>query len=346
MIEFLKKSTFAVNDVVNKSWEILYKNYQNIIGPCISLQVLNLFCPPLSLPVFTISNIYVVLSYMFFISIQLTLFKYLLFRIAQTEADSETFSHKFIEFFRNIPQLLSDFFAWDRFKHKIQRIVLIVVILIVYYLLMYSIGELFNFYGDGYHVIVTLISLVILLILLWKNISPYLYYLISFWPTKSQLVKALICWFYFVVIYVIIVAIVAVLLFPIVYTHLIVMEDLVNYSMTISKIIALCAFIRISYFSFFIIDHDFSPFKSLRFSLAFTRGNFIMLLLLSGLTVSALVIINYFVGKDYYFLSMVLAIISTFIIIPLYFVGTAVVYRQMMNEYHGDADPDILDNII
>ena len=39
-------------------------------------------------------------------------------------------------------------------------------------------------------------------------------------------------------------------------------------------------------------------------------------------------------------------LVNSLLVIPLSSVAIAVAYRKMMNEYEGDQDPDIFDNII
>ncbi|HCN82753.1 MAG TPA: beta-carotene 15,15'-monooxygenase, partial [Sphingobacteriaceae bacterium] len=87
-------------------------------------------------------------------------------------------------------------------------------------------------------------------------------------------------------------------------------------------------------------------FKAIRFSLAITRGNFTRLLLLIGLTVVFYLVGGYFQAYEYYFLSLAISLVYFFIVIPLSSVAVAVAYKQMMDEYEGDADPDIIHNII
>lgn len=104
--------------------------------------------------------------------------------------------------------------------------------------------------------------------------------------------------------------------------------------------------IRISFFPFFIIDSACSPFKSIRFSMAITRGNFtklLMLLMLLAIFQGLYIVI--YSEKD--MLSAVfINLVNALLIIPLSSVAIAVAYRKMMNEYQGEEDPGIMGNII
>lgn len=81
MIQFLKESTFAVNDVIRKSWEVLKSYYFSIAGLCLSLFITSNASGILA---FYMQDINPALSYFMallfviaYFGIQLTLFKYL-----------------------------------------------------------------------------------------------------------------------------------------------------------------------------------------------------------------------------------------------------------------------------
>jgi len=103
--------------------------------------------------------------------------------------------------------------------------------------------------------------------------------------------------------------------------------------------------LRISFFPFFIIDKGISVMKSLRWSLAITKGNIIrlFLILLSLAFVSVLNI--YCVYMEYSIMAIIFSLINSFLIIPLTSVVYTVAYRDMVQEYKGSEDPSILSNI-
>jgi len=82
MIQFLKESTFAVNEVFNRSWELLKKHYFSVAGLCFLLFVTSGLSNFLAT---TISDFNVVLSgfmafffMIMYFGLNLTLFKYIL----------------------------------------------------------------------------------------------------------------------------------------------------------------------------------------------------------------------------------------------------------------------------
>ncbi|MNT27244.1 hypothetical protein D3C72_1628670 [compost metagenome] len=85
--------------------------------------------------------------------------------------------------------------------------------------------------------------------------------------------------------------------------------------------------------------------KSLRWSLAITKGNVVrlFLILLSLAFVSVLNI--YWVYMEYSIMAIIFSLINSFLIIPLTSVVYTVAYRDMVQEYKGSEDPTILSNI-
>ncbi|RKF42368.1 beta-carotene 15,15'-monooxygenase [Sphingobacterium siyangense] len=82
MIQFLKESTFAVNEVFNKSWELLKRHYFSVAGLCFLLFVTSGLSNYLAT---TISDFNVVLSgfmafffMVMYFGLNMTLFKYIL----------------------------------------------------------------------------------------------------------------------------------------------------------------------------------------------------------------------------------------------------------------------------
>ncbi|MDB5119672.1 MAG: hypothetical protein JWN56_890 [Sphingobacteriales bacterium] len=334
MIEFLKKSTFAVNDVVNKSWEILYKNYQNIAGICLLMFFVlatSTFLSSFSTKSFNIINIVILLLFMVvYLGLQLTLFKYILYLIAKIDTDEETFTHKIIGFLKN----------------NYLKLIVVIAIPMMFLFLMSIISEIFGINALWFQIATLLIGFAFVIFIMWNQIKPFALNVGRFWPTNRQLGNLLLGTLYLLILMMFTILIIAVLFFPIAYTKIIELEQLTSLAFTVGFFLALYVVIRISFFPFFIIDQDFDPFKSIRLSMAVTRGNFTMLLLLLGLIIIVQTIGAFLQAKEYYFLQLAVSIIFSFIIIPLSSVATAVAYRQMMNEYHGDSDPDIMDSII
>ncbi|RZL47403.1 MAG: hypothetical protein EOP00_12080 [Pedobacter sp.] len=137
---------------------------------------------------------------------------------------------------------------------------------------------------------------------------------------------------------------------------------IINISVAIGMLSIFFTFIRIVFFPFFIIDKHCTPFESIKLSLATTKGNFIKLLfILAGLVlVQAIVfgffyivvltgfrLVNYFFDYDInQYVSLIVVVFSSFVIVPFTTAFFAVAYRKIMNEYKGDEHPDIIHNIV
>ncbi|MFD0941798.1 hypothetical protein [Pedobacter boryungensis] len=137
---------------------------------------------------------------------------------------------------------------------------------------------------------------------------------------------------------------------------------IVNVAVAIAMLSIFFTFIRIIFFPFFIIDKHCPPFESIKLSLATTKGNFIKLLfiLLGLVLVQAIVfgffyivivmgfrLINYFFDYDInQYISLIVVVFSSFVIVPFSTAFFTVAYRKIMNEYRGDEHPDIIHNIV
>jgi hypothetical protein len=137
---------------------------------------------------------------------------------------------------------------------------------------------------------------------------------------------------------------------------------IVNVAVAIAMLSIFFTFIRIIFFPFFIIDKHSPPFESIKLSLATTKGNFIKLLfILVGLVVVQAIVfgffyivimmgfrlINYFFDYDInQYISLIVVIFSSFVIVPFSTAFFTVAYRKIMNEYKGDEHPDIIHNIV
>ncbi len=137
---------------------------------------------------------------------------------------------------------------------------------------------------------------------------------------------------------------------------------IVNIAVIIAMISIFFTFIRIIFFPFFIIDKHSPPFESIKLSLATTKGNFIKLMffLLGLVIVQAIVfgffyvvvttgfrLINFFFDTDInQYISLIVVIFSSFVIVPFTTAFFAVAYRKIMSDYKGDEHPDIIHNIV
>ncbi len=164
-------------------------------------------------------------------------------------------------------------------------------------------------------------------------------------PTKKQIINFLIASFYFSLSILSVYIIIALFVFPFIYTG-INLQLLVNLAISVGLVAIFITWLRISFFPFFIIDKDTNPFTSLKLSLAITKGNFFKILLLLfalGFFQVLYLVLNYF---NFTVTATLVNILSSFIIIPLSSVALTIAYRKMTDEYRGEQEPDILDNII
>jgi len=263
MIDFLKESTFAVNDVIRIAWKILKSQYLKILGLCLMM--------------FLIFNLSGFLAY--FISgfnFGISLLMFLIFTI--------TYFGFQLTLFRFILRVLDE-----------------------------------------------------------KREDVYVKDSI---PTTRQIIKFLIATFYFILCIFVVYGVIIVIVFPFAYLK-VPMSVLTQIATSLGVLGIIFTWIRISFFPFFIIDKDCSPFKSIRLSLAITRGNFTkILLLLSFLAIFQVLSIFFINFEGDFIIAGLLNLINSLLVIPLSSVAISVAYRQMMDEYQGDQDPDILGNII
>ncbi len=164
-------------------------------------------------------------------------------------------------------------------------------------------------------------------------------------PTKKQMVFFLVGSLFFTLSILGVYIVVAVLVFPFVYTG-IEMQILVNLAISLGLVAIFITWVRISFFPFFIIDKSERPFQSLKLSLAITKGNFfkiLTLLFVLGFFQVMYLVLNYF---EFTVIATFVNILSSFIIVPLSSVALTIAYRKMTEEYKGDQEPDILANII
>lgn len=193
-------------------------------------------------------------------------------------------------------------------------------------------------------------------------------------PTRSEIVRFLIGTVYFGLS----IFLVGILLMPILYILDLILKFavnqglidnftyagkvIVNIAVGIAVLSIFFTFIRIVFFPFFIIDKKSTPFESIKLSLATTKGNFIKLLfILAGLVLVQAVVfgffyivvltgfrlVNYFFDYDInQYVSLIVVVFSSFVIVPFTTAFFTVAYRKIMNEYKGDEHPDIIHNIV
>jgi hypothetical protein len=137
---------------------------------------------------------------------------------------------------------------------------------------------------------------------------------------------------------------------------------IVNIAVGIAALSIFFTFIRIVFFPFFIIDKKCAPFESIKLSLATTKGNFIKLIFILGgfVLIQAIIfgffrivvemgfrLINYFFDYDInQYVSFIVVVVASFIIVPFSTAFFAVAYRKIIKDYKGDAHPDIIHNIV
>ncbi|AIM36625.1 beta-carotene 15,15'-monooxygenase [Sphingobacterium sp. SG20118] len=169
--------------------------------------------------------------------------------------------------------------------------------------------------------------------------------LVKTWPSWSELVSFLGGIVVFTFASILISVFAMIVCFPLIYmgidTEVVSFEVVPN----VAAILSFFILLRISFFPFFIIDKGANVTKSLRWSLAITKGNIVRLFLILLSLAFASVMNIYWVYMDYSIMAIIFSIINSFLIIPLTSVVYTVAYRDMIQEYKGSEDPSILSNI-
>jgi len=307
MINYLKESTFAVNDVIRKAWSITRKHYFSIATLCflmfITFSVSTILSSILKEVDLFIRIFMLIIFVLLYFTLNLTLFRYI-FHLMDDEDD--------------------DIMIVDTIPTKYQIITF----------LMCSI-------------LIVFIFVIIGLILFGIPFSIY-YILLKMGLLVADQQK---------------------------------FESVATIFLLIGATGAFIAFVRLSFFPFFIIDRKtyklkfnemtFSnasgsfftrllksfiylfqnSFSAFKLSLALTKGNFTKLLMLLATLAASLYLYGYLrqtevliPGKLYVIL--LLLVFICFIIVPVSVVALTVAYRKMMEEYKGDEHPDILHNIV
>ncbi|TYP93133.1 hypothetical protein BC792_11434 [Sphingobacterium allocomposti] len=114
----------------------------------------------------------------------------------------------------------------------------------------------------------------------------------------------------------------------------------------LTGLIMMIVLLRITFFPYFIVDKRYSLLRSCRLSVALTKGNVTsLLLLLLGIGLAYIFQVS-FEYLGYFIIAKVFSAINTFVIIPLVSLVMAVAYHDMMKDYKGGDDPELLKNII
>ncbi len=261
MIQFLKDSTFAVNEVINRSWDLLRQHYFSIAGLCFLLFLTSNTSGILAFYFSEVNTfLSVFMAFLFailYFGAQLTLFKYIFTLIDHREK---------IQFIDTIP----------------------------------SVKELLYFFTGMF-------SIALLALLFYLVIS--------------------------------------VIAFPLVYANIEV-SLMVNIARIVSAIVIFIFLLRVAFYPFFIIDRNAEPFRAIRLSFALTKGNVTKLLLILAFFAILHLLFLYFNYAGYPMVSTVLSLVNSFLVGPLSSVVVAVAYRNMMADYQGGDDPELMKNII
>jgi hypothetical protein len=164
-------------------------------------------------------------------------------------------------------------------------------------------------------------------------------------PTTKEIIDFFLGSLFFLIFCVLVLAVFFLIGFPVIYTG-VEISTVVQFAMSLATLIIFIASVRVVFFPFFIIDRQIKPLRAMRLSLAITRGNFTKLLLLLSFFAVFHILYLYLEYNEFLGLSLVVLFINSFFVIPLSSVALAIAYRVMMNDYKGDEDPDVMDNII
>lgn len=175
--------------------------------------------------------------------------------------------------------------------------------------------------------------------------------IVSTLPTREQIIRFVISMVYFMLVIIGVYGIVILVAYPFIYTGMKtgMLESptlATNVAIAIGVVAIFITWVRISFFPFFIIDKNHKPFRSLKFSLAITKGNFTKILMLL-LVLGSFYIVNLLVSLlQWPVTAFFINILSSFLVVPLSSVALTIAYRKMMGEYDSDREPTILHNIV
>jgi len=181
-------------------------------------------------------------------------------------------------------------------------------------------------------------------ILLAKNIQsiPFMKYI----PSVKQFVNFLLGLVSYSVITGVVYLICSIICMPLLYMGVPMEQILMEINPFMTGVVMMFILIRISFFPFFIVDHNYGLWRSCRLSIAFTKGNVVNLLMLMCVLASAYIGQLAFEYLEYPVLAKFASLLNTFIIIPSVSLVLAVAYVDMIREYKGSDDPELFKNII
>jgi hypothetical protein len=252
MIQFLKESTFAVNDVIKRSWDLLRAHYFSVAGLCLCLFLTSNTSGILAFYLQEVnpflSAFMAILFVIVYFGIQLTLFKYILRLIDH---------QKKIALSETIP----------------------------------STKELSFFF-------IAMLSIAAMVLVVYLAIS--------------------------------------VIAYPFIYV--VDMDTILQVNLVVAAVVTFVFLLRVAFYPFFIIDQHETPIRSIRLSIALTKGNITKLLLILAFFAILHLLYIYFNYMGYPVLSTVLSFISSFFVVPLSSVVIAMAYHSMM-EAHRAIEP-------
>jgi len=114
----------------------------------------------------------------------------------------------------------------------------------------------------------------------------------------------------------------------------------------LTGLIMMFVLLRITFFPYFIVDKKYNLFRACRLSIALTKGNVLNLLLLLFVVGTAYMLQVSFEYLGYFIIAKIFSAINTFVIIPSVSLVMATAYHNMMKDYKGGDDPQLLKNII
>jgi len=274
-IEFLRDSSFAVNEVIQKAWQLTRKHYFSIATLCFLM--------------FITSNASGLMAF----------------------------------FLKDVSKGLSSLFA--------------LVFVLLYFTINLSLFKYIFHLLDDEETEVTIVSTL---------------------PTRRQIIRFIMATLYFSFC----IVIAGIFLWPVLYVldpllRFMVNEGWVSSFQAASQVIIAIAvaiallfifiiWIRISFFPFFIIDKNAAPFESIKLSLATTKGNFTKIVLLLLVLGGFYFLYLFFSFLQWPMVALFVNLLSSFIVVPLSSVALTVAYRKLINEYKGDAHPDIMHNLM
>jgi len=169
---------------------------------------------------------------------------------------------------------------------------------------------------------------------------------LSYIPTAKHFLSFMVGLLIAIFISVLVACVMYVLCFPLLYIGVSMETVMYEVHPLVTAIISMLIILRTMFFPFFILDKDFRVFKAYRFSIALTKGNFFRLFLVLLIVSSAFLLQLGAEYMGYNILARIFSIINSFVIIPSVSLVLAVVYTDMIKEYQGEDDPQLLKNII